>query len=359
MNPTAASRCSAAAGYRERSAGESGVTSKMRTMEHRAALTMVISILAVLLLSAPLVAHAQSAAPAVRTVGVLTPHRDDPAYPVFFETLRQLGYHEDKNLRLLVRSAERKLERLPALAAELVEARSEVIVAFNTPGVRAAIQATKHIPIVMSLVGDPIGTGFVSNLARPGGNVTGISNMSGSLASKRLSVLKELVPRAKRIAVLLNPVDPVTAPQMRDAERGAPALGVEVRFFPVKTTAELPEAFMQMIAWRADAALWLAGQNLAFQQGTIELAAKHRLPAMVHQRIHAESGGLISYFPDHPELVRRSAMYVDKILKGTKPGDLPVEQPTKFELVINLKTAKALGLSVPPSLRLQADRLVE
>jgi putative ABC transport system substrate-binding protein len=328
-------------------------------MGRRPAITRFTTILAVLLLAAPFAAEAQPAGPEVRTVGVLTPHRDDPAYPVFFETLRQLGYHEDRNLRLLVRSAERKHDRLPALAAELVEARAEVIVAVNTPGVRAAIQATKRIPIVMSIVGDPIGSGFVSNLAHPGGNVTGISNMSGELASKRLSLLKELVPRAKRIAVLLNPVDPVTVPQMRDTERAAPVLGVEVRFFPVKTPTGLPETFMHMLAWRADAALWLAGQPDAFQPGTIELGAKHQLPAMVVRRVNVEAGGLISYFPDHAELFRRTAMYVDKILKGAKPGDLPVEQPTKFELAINLKTAKALGLAVPPSLRLQADRVVE
>ena len=327
-------------------------------MGHGPAIARFTLILAVLLLGAPLAAEAQPAGPGVRTVGVLTPHREDPAYPVFFETLRQLGYH-DRNLRLLVRSAEWKHDRLPALATELVEARADVIVAFNTPGARAAIQATKHIPIVMSIVGDPIGTGFVSNLAHPGGNVTGISNMSGELASKRLSLLKEIVPRAKRIAVLLNPVDPVTVPQMRDTERAAPALGVEVRFFPAKSPTELPETFMHMLAWRADAALWLAGQPDAFQSGTIELAAKHQLPTMVVRRVNVEAGGLISYFPDHAELVRRTAMYVDKILKGAKPVDLPVERPTKFELAINLKTAKALGLAVPPSLRLQADRVVE
>lgn len=331
----------------------------MRAMGHRAAITKFTSILAVLLLAAPLDAHAQPTGPGVRTVGVLTPHRDDPAYPVFFETLRQLGYHEDKNLRLLVRSAERDLDRLPALATELVEARVDVIVAFNTPGARAAIQATKWIPIVMSIVGDPIGTGFVSNLAHPGGNVTGISNMSGELASKRLSLLKELVPRAKHIAVLLNPVDPVTVPQMRDMERAAPLLGAEVRFFPTKTPSGLPETFMQMLAWRADAALWLAGQADAFQSGTIELAAKHRLPTMVVTRVDVEAGGLVSYFADNAELARRTAVYVHKILKGAKPGDLPVERPTNFELAINLKTAKALGLTVPPSLRLQADRVVK
>ncbi len=315
--------------------------------------------LAVFLLAGPLVAKAQPAAQAVHTVGVLTPHREDRAYPTFFETLRQLGYHEDRNLRVLVRSAEWKHDRLAALATELVQARVDVIVAINTPGARAAIQATRHIPIVISIVGDPIGSGFVSNLARPGGNVTGISNMTGELASKRLSILKELKPGTKRIAVLFNPIDPITVPQMRDAERAAPMLAVEVRFFPVKAPGDLVGTFEHMLAWRADAALWLSGQATAFQAPTIELAAKQRLPVMVNQRVDVEGGGLISYFPDHAELFRRTAVYVDRILKGAKPGDLPVEQPTKFDLAINLKTAKGLGLAVPTSLVLRADRLVE
>jgi putative ABC transport system substrate-binding protein len=325
----------------------------------RSRVTKLTTVLAVLLLAAPLAAEAQPAAQAVHTVGVLTPHREDPNYPAFFEALRRLGYHEDRNLRLLVRSAESKYDRLPALAKELVDARVDVIVAINTPGAQAAIQATRHIPIVISIVGDPIGSGFVSNLARPGGNVTGISNMSGELASKRLSLLKELVPGTKRIAVLLNPVDPVTVPQMRDTERAAPVLGVEFRFFPVKAPRDLPETFKQMLAWRADAALWLSGQGQAFQPGTIELAAKHRLPVMVNQRVDVEAGGLISYFPDNAELFRRTAMYVDRILKGAKPGDLPVEQPTRFELTINLKTAKALGLAIPASVLLQADHVIQ
>ena len=331
----------------------------VRVVGQGSGITRFVTILVVLLLSAAAGADAQSSGSRVHTVGILTPHWDDPAFPVLLETLRQLGYHEGQNLRLLLRSADWKHDRLPALAAELVDAHPDVIVAINTPGARAAVRATKHVPIVMSIVGDPIGSGFVSNLSHPGGNVTGISNLSGELAPKRLSLLKELVPRAKRVAVLQNPVDPVNVPQMRDMERAAPVLGIEVRFFPVKTTTELPEAFKQMIAWRADAALWLAGQSVAFQPGTIELAAKHRLPVMVPQRANVESGGLISYFPDHAELVRRTAVYVDKILKGAKPGDLPIEQPTKFELAINLKTAKALGLAVSPALRLQADRVVE
>jgi putative ABC transport system substrate-binding protein len=295
----------------------------------------------------------------MHTVGILTPHRDDRAYPVLFETLRQLGYHEDRNLRLLVRSAERQHDRLPALATELVQARVDVIVAINTPGARAAIQATKQVPIIISVVGDPVGSGFVTSLARPGGNVTGVSNMTGELASKRVSILKELVPGAKRIGVLFNPVDPVTVPQIRDTERDAPLLGIQVRRFPVKVASDLPATFAQMLAWQADAAFWLSGQALAFQPGTVELAARHRLPLMVAQRGDVEAGGLVSYAPDNAELFRRTAMYVDRILKGAKPGDLPVEQPTKFELAINLKTAKALGFDVPPTLLARADGVIE
>jgi ABC-type uncharacterized transport system substrate-binding protein len=232
--------------------------SGFRAMITWSVISRFTTLLTVLLLALSSVAEAQSASPGVHTVGVLTPHREDAAYPVFFETLRQLGYHEGRNLRLLVRSAEWKHDRLPALAAELVQARPDVIVAINTPGARAAIRATKHIPIVIALVGDPIGTGLVSNLARPGGNVTGISTMTGELTSKRLSLLKELAPGTRRIAVLFNPVDPITGPQLRDTGRAAPVLGVEVRSFPVKAPGDLPETFGHILAWRADAALWLS-----------------------------------------------------------------------------------------------------
>jgi ABC-type uncharacterized transport system substrate-binding protein len=319
------------------------------------------AIVALLLLTAPLAVDAQQPRQAVQTVGVLTPQRleQQAGYPTFLETLRLLGYQEGSNLRMLLRSADGKLDRLPALAAELVAARPDIIVALNTPGARAAIQATKQIAIVMTSVGDPVGSGFVSNLARPGGNVTGISNMVAELASKRLALLKEAVPGATRIAAMFNPDDPVTVPQLRDAERAAPVLKIEIRLFPVRAVGHLPETFKQMLAWRADAALWILGQQQAFQTGSIELAASHRLPLMVANRQSVEAGGLISYTYDPVDQYRRTAVYVDRILKGTKPGDLPVEQPTKFELAINLKTSKALGLTIPPSLLTQADRVVE
>ena len=252
-------------------------------------------------------------------------------------------------MRLLLRSADSKVERLPDLAAELVNARVDVILAIYTPGARAAINATKEIPIVMAIVGDPVGTGLVNNLARPGGNVTGISNMSGELASKRLQLFKEALPlAARRIAAIFNSDDPITALQIRDTEQTAQQLGVEVKFFAVRSQPTLASAFKDLHAWQAQGVLWLAGQTTPFIAGTIALATEHRLPLMVVLASDAREGGLISYFADHRELFKRAAVYVDKILKGAKPGDLPVEQPTKFELVINLKTAKALGITVPP-----------
>ena len=252
-----------------------------------------------------------------------------------------------------------KLDRLDALAAEMAEAKPGVIVALQTPGASAAIKATKQIPIVFAAAGDPVGSGFVSNLARPEGNVTGISNMAAELAPNRLALMKETVPAAKRIAVLFNPQDPITEPQVRDAERAAPKLKIEIRFFPVKATGDMPNTFMQVVAWRGNAALWLFGQHQEFQAGSIELAARHRLPLMVAQRQNVEAGGLISYSADLDEAFRRAAVLVDRILNGAKTVDLPVEQPTTFDLAINLKTAKALGLVVPPSVLLQANQIVK
>jgi len=317
-------------------------------------------ILALGLALAPLAGEAQPAGHAIHTVGVLMPQsvQITPSYAAFLDSLRLLGYHPDGNLRILLRSADGNLDRLPALAAELVAARPNVIVAASTPGARAAIQATKQIPIVITQVGDPVGYGLVSNLARPGGNVTGVSNMAPDVAGKRLALLKEVVPTAKRIAAMFNP-DGNTESQIREAERAASLLKVEVRPFPVRTTKSLPETFEKILAWRGDAALWLVGQDLAFQPRSIELAGKYRLPVMVGRRFDVEAGGLISYFTDTYEVYRRTAVYVDRILKGAKPADLPVEQPTKFELVINLKTAKALGLTIPPSVLGRADHVIE
>jgi len=308
----------------------------------------------------PFASLAQPAGQATYTVGVLMPQsvQVTPSYAAFLDTLRLLGYQQDGNLRLLLRSADGKLDRLPALAAELVRAQVDVIVAASTPGARAAMQATQRIPIVITQVGDPVGYGLVSNLARPGGNVTGISNMTAAVAGKRLALLKETVPAAKRMALLFNP-DGNTESQVMSSERAASSLNVEIRRFPVRAIENLPETFKKIRAWRADAALWLVGQDSGFQPRSIELAAAHGLPLMVSRRIEVEAGGLISYLADTFEVYRRTAVYVDRILKGAKPGDLPIEQPTKFELAINLKTAKALGLTIPRTVILQADQVIE
>ncbi len=330
-------------------------------MGGKPATVSLLIVVVTLLLAAPLAVDAQQAGQALQTVGVLTPQRleQQAGYPTFLETLRLRGYQEGSNLRMLVRSADGKLDRLPALAAELVAAGPDVIVALNTPGARAAIGATKQIPIVMAIVGDPVAMGFVSNLARPGGNVTGISNISRELAAKRLSLVKEAVPGAKRIAAMFNPDDPLNALQKEDVQRAAPTLKVDVNFFPVQAPGELAETFKRIGAWRAEAALWLSGQSQALQPAAVKLAATYRLPVLGTYRAVVEQGGLMSYSPDDAELYRRTAFYVDRILKGSKPGDLPIELPTKFALVINAKTAKTLGVSLPQSLLLRADQLIE
>jgi putative ABC transport system substrate-binding protein len=306
----------------------------------------------------PLAARAQQPAK-LSVVGILAPHLLDPAFPALAEQLRDLGYEDGQTVRLLIRSADAKLERLPELAAELVRAKVDVIVAINTPGSREAIAATKEIPVIMAVVGNPVATGFVSNLARPGGNVTGVSNMSGDLASKKLEILKEALLAPKRIAVLFNPDDPITVPQVRDTEQAAHRLAIEVRFFAIRSLPTLPLAFKELTDWRAEGILWLAGQHQSLIKPTVELAAKQGLATMVVTPPDVRTGGFISYSADNEELFRRVAVYVDKVLKGTKPGDLPVEQPTKFQLVINLKTANALGIKVPSGLIFRADEVIE
>ena len=320
-----------------------------------------LALVAGVLLAAALHATAQPASERIRSVGLLVPNllQVQNDYPVFVDALRQLGYREGQNLRLVPKEAAGRFELLPSLARELVDARVEVIVAFNTPGVRAAIDATRGIPIVMTQVGDPVGSGFVTNLARPGGNVTGVSNMSAGLAPKRMQILREAIPFAKRIAVLFNPGDPITKPQIHDLETFVTTKAVDIRLFPVRKLDELPDIFNQILAWKAHAAMWLIGQQQLFQAMTIRLAAQHNIPVMVGNAGDVRAGGLISYSNSFPETYRRTAAQVDLILKGKRPGDLPVEQPTKFELAFNLKTARALGVTIPSILVLRADHVVE
>jgi ABC-type uncharacterized transport system substrate-binding protein len=278
---------------------------------------------------------------------------------VFLEGMRALGYVEGQNLVIEYRGAAGQYERFPALAAELVRLPVDVLMTGNTQAALAAKQATSTIPIVMVNIGDAVRTGLVASLARPGGNITGMSIMNPEVVGKMLEILKEVVPTVSRVAILWNPAGPGHALQVRAAEVAAQALGVQVH----RVEASSPEAFDGAFAamTRAHAgALLVLGEPVFSQHRSwlAELAAINHLPAIYRIREHVEDGGLMSYGPSLPDMWRRAATYVDKILKGAKPADLPVEQPTKFELVINLKTAEALGLTIPPTLLFQADKVI-
>jgi putative ABC transport system substrate-binding protein len=292
-------------------------------------------------------------------IGVLTPAAAQWDAVAFREGLRDLGYVEGQNVTLDVRSGEGRLDRMPELAADLVRRGARVILAVNTPGTRAAMNATRTLPIVAVAIGDPVALGFVTNLARPDGNITGVSNMAGDLGAKRLELLKEALPDATRIALLLHPDEPIVDTQLRDLRPAARRLGVEFRQFPLRSNAEVERVLDEVVRWRADAILRLAGQALSVGARTAEVALRRRVPAMLLLREEAEAGALLTYFADQRAVHRRAAYYVDRILRGAQPRDLPVEQPTQFDLVINLKTARALGLTLPPTLLLRADKLIQ
>jgi putative ABC transport system substrate-binding protein len=279
----------------------------------------------------------------------------------FSNGLRDLGYVEGKNLVIEHRWAEGKFERLPELAAELIRLPVDLIVAVGDPVIFAAKQATSTIPIVMVAVGDPVGRGFVASLARPGGNLTGISNLAVALTGKWLEMLEDTVPKLSEVSVLRNAANPTHPLFVAEAERVAPNLGLKLQIVEVLGSADLDGAFAAMVRKRSGALLVLPDPVLSVLLGgrIAALATKNRLPALFAFKAQAEAGGLLSYGPSLLVNFRRAATYVDKILKGAKPGDLPVEQPTKFELVINLKTAKALGLTIPPSLLQRADQVIE
>jgi putative ABC transport system substrate-binding protein len=295
----------------------------------------------------------------VARVGVLTPAETQWRGAAFRHGLRERGFIEGETILLEVRSGEARLERMPALAQDLVRAGIDVLLAVNTPGARAATQATATIPIVFVAVGDPIGLGFVRNLARPGGNVTGIANMAGDIVTKRLQLLREVLPDATRIALLLHPEEPIVAPQLQALEAVAGPLGLQFRRFAVRTDGDVERAFRDAAAWPAHAVLRLAGQAGSTARAAGERALTYRLPIMPLLKDDIEPGGLLTYFPDHDEIFRRAAYYVDRILKGTPPGDLPIEQPTKFELSVNVKTARALGVRIPASLLRRADHVID
>ena len=321
-------------------------------------------IFAVALLGTSLIADAQQPKEVLR-IGYLgsnppTTAEFVPIYDAFRQGLRDLGYVEGQNIVIERRFAEGRLERFPDLAAELVRLRVNIIVGEVTPAIQAAQRATSTIPIVMSFVGDPVANGFVASLARPGGNITGLSIMAPELVGKRLELLKEVVPRVSRVAVLWNPANPLGAPQLREVEVAARAFGMRLQPLEARGPSEFDSAFAAMTRERAGALIVLGDVMFSFHRTRVaELAAKSRLPAVYTNRGHVEAGGLMSFGPSYADLNRRAASYVDKILKGAKPGDLPVEQPTKFELVINLRTAKALGLTIPNSLLLRASEIIQ
>jgi putative tryptophan/tyrosine transport system substrate-binding protein len=314
-------------------------------------------------LAAPLAAEAQQGV-MVHRVGILSPGGvPDPSVATAPNlvpmALRELGYVDGRNLVVERRFADGKVDRLPRLARELVQLQADIIVAAGVEATQAAKDATATIPIVMVVGIDPVARGLVANLGRPGGNITGVTTVAETvLAGKRLELIREAVPGAARIAILATG-GPASIGQLQEAQKGASALRVKLIVVEVQGT-DYDRAFATMAAERADALLVLMSPIFTRdRRQIIERAAKYRLPTMYEWREHVEVGGLMSYGGSIAELSRRVAAQVDKILKGAKPAELPIEQPTKFELVINLKTAKALGLTIPPSLLLRADQLIE
>ncbi|MGH7268142.1 MAG: ABC transporter substrate-binding protein [Candidatus Rokuibacteriota bacterium] len=315
------------------------------------------------LVSAPLAAHAQPPRKVYR-LGVLRngspPPAPDRQLEAFRRGLLELGYVEGKDVVLELRWAEGQVDRLPALAADLVRLRSDVIVAGGSEAVQAARKATATIPIVMTFIGYPIELGFIASLARPGGNVTGLSNLNFELDIKRVELLREVAPKIARLAVLWNPPQPAHEGQLGNVERAARSLGVQLRPIAVRSSGDLEGAFATMRRDRVGAVTMLPSALHAQSFRRIAgLALEARLPAVSWQAQFADVGGLMAYGPNQAEMARRAATYVDRILKGARPADLPVEQPTKLELVINLRAARALGLTIPQTVLLQVDQMVE
>jgi putative ABC transport system substrate-binding protein len=322
-----------------------------------------ISSLAGGLLAAPLTSEAQQTAPTIAKIGLLsvtTPVVLASSIEAFRQALRGLG-HVEGTFVLEVRYGDGRFERLPELARELVGLKMDVILATSDVVIAAIKRETQTIPIVMVFSTDPMGTGFVASLARPGGNVTGLSNISSELSRKRLELLREAVPGLSRVAALWNPDVRGALLDYKETEGAARLLRLELQSVEVSRAEDLDRAFSAVTQQRAQALVLPGANPVGFiNRGKIStFAQRNRLPSMYPTREYVEAGGLMSYGPSLPDLFRRAATYVDKILKGAKPADLPVEQPTKFELVINLKTAKALGLTIPPSLLQRADQVIE
>jgi putative ABC transport system substrate-binding protein len=315
------------------------------------------------LISAPLAAEAQPVGK-VWHVGMLETSASDPArfgwWTAFRLQLRELGYLEGQNVIFDARFADERVERLSPLAVELVNLKVDIIVTGGAAAAQAAERATTSIPIVMATGSDQIALGLVGGLARPEGNVTGVTSLTGELSGKRLGLLKEIVSNLSRVAILWPEDNEASAFVVRNTEAAAGSLGMILKSYGVRRPGDFESRFSEIAHDRVEGLLIIASPKyFAERKRLADLAVRYRLPSVVGGREYAEAGGLLSYGPSYRELFRRAAIYVDKILKGAKPADLPVEQPTKFELVINLKTAKALGLTIPPSLLQRADQVIE
>jgi putative ABC transport system substrate-binding protein len=298
-------------------------------------------------------------------IGLLLPQSafsepDRSRIKAFQQGLAELGYFEGKNITIEYRSAEGRLDRLPTLAAELASLKVDAIVTGGNEAIRAVKNKTSTIPVIMAFGGDPVGSGFVASLARPGGNITGLTSISQQLVGKRFEILAEVVPRLSHVAILWNPENPLRASSLKEMEDAANTLAMELQNFEVKNLLDLERAFITMRQRRARAFIILPGAfATTYRKQIVNLAAKNQLPAIYSDRRFVEVAGLMSYGAVRSDEFRRAAVYVDKILKGAKPADLPVEQPTKFELVINLTAAKQIGLTIPPNVLARADRVIK
>jgi putative ABC transport system substrate-binding protein len=325
-----------------------------------------LPVLALVLLATPFAAKAQPPAKVPRVAYLAGGWPSDPPHPAsqaFRQGLRDLGYVEGRNIAFEYRFAEGRLDRYPDLVAELVRLPVDLIVAPGTAAAQAARKATASIPIVIVLAGNPVGDGLITSFARPGGNVTGTTSVSAEIAGKYLQLLREAVPTVSRVAVLWNSLTPPHAMHVKETEAAARTLGLTLQPVSVRRPDEIPGAFVTMSREHTDGLIVLSDPmfdgSIRERTRIVELVAKNRLPTMYSIRELVQAGGLMSYGPSQTELFRRAARYVDKILRGVKPADLPVEQPTKFEMVINLKTARALGLTIPPSVLARADEVLE
>jgi len=326
-------------------------------MDRRAFITFVSGNI----LAGPLVVAAQQSAKA-RRIGLLIGSSQSfvaPYVAIFRQALRALGYVESESIAIEYRYADGHYDRLPVLAADLVRLKVDIVVTEGTPPTRAAKQATTTIPIVMTVTGDPVAAGLVTNLARPGGNLTGASFFFPEMAAKRLQLLKEVIPALGRVAIVWNPSNTVHGPVVKSVEEAAKALGIGVQHVKIQAPADVDDALLAIARGRESLVVLEDGLINVCSPQIAQVAAKHRLPTIFGLTTFAEAGGLMAYGPNRPELWRRAATFVDKILRGAKPGDLPVEQPVRFDLVINVSTAERLRLTIPPAVLVRADQVIE